>query len=273
MILTAINKRETLSLLNLTHDSEGVDPIKRHFIEYIYNGPDAYFSISPQGLVEFEAYQQKRYNFEITTTDHEAKRTRTFQFIAGYGDNANNSNALECFNFENYDVPGLFPIDMEYKKLNKFLDSNGKTVVYGYQLYRPGIVPNTRMKFSCNFIGSRANEVIEINGISVTPDANGYFEIPMSSTVQTVTVDLISAVDGSQLGNTYSVNIYPAMCLGPKPTSILDQHALYNGIDLGGELTCCDTRIIDNSINTQSPGVFVGGQSNILNGVYAISIT
>lgn len=269
MVLTSVNNRVTLSLLDATHDSEGVDPIKRHFIEYTYNGPDAYFRVSPQGTVEFEAYQQKRYNFEITTTDHEAKRTRTYQFIAGYGDNSNNSNAYECFYFENDGAPGLFPVDDDYKRLKKYTDSSGKSQVFGYQIYRPGVVPKTRMKFSCNYFGSNANEIIKINGNPVTVGADGYFEIPMTPSVQTITVDLISTADGSVIGNQYEVKVYPAMCLGPKPISILDQQAMYNGLDLGGEATCCDTRIIDNSINAKSPGVFVGAQSNILNAVYA----
>ncbi len=275
LFVVAENQRVEFNLLNITHDYQGIDPFLRHFEEYEYYGGDAYFHIYPNGKLIFEGYQQKSYSFDITVTDFEAERTHTFIFIVGFPSNEDNQDAINCFDFENFEVPGLFPIENKFKNLYEYYDGT-QNVIYGYQLYispavySPDELPReSELKFTCNYYDTASEVEVTINGIPHEISENNIVKIPQKAIMQEVVVSMTRG--GNPLGEPYKIKIYPATCLGPHPVDEASQRALY-GTYAGGELSCCDTEPIVESIENDNPQEFTTFGAPLLSGDMALDV-
>ena len=280
LIIVSKNHPITFDLKNITSDKQVIDNYLSHYIAYNYDGPDCKFSINSDGIINFNGYQQKRYSFDISVTDNEATRTRTFVIVTGFPDNTNNSAATDCFSFKNYEIPGIFPIQNEYRnKLFNFINSQNKNIVYGYSLYLnpnngyilDGIptIRKSELFFSktCAFNSKifksyytitnlNTNTIIKSN-IEITNDEG---KINLSNYNFPVKVEVeVKDSQGNAMTDPFETIIYPANCLGPE--SISSTNPTY--LKLGGDNSCCNMGVLENSIINNKPKSFIGSNSNL----------
>ena len=163
------------------------------------------------------------------------------------------------FEHENFDVDAAVEelekevkdfIEPEFKDLKKYIDASGVNKLYGFFLSGVGAPPPT-IGFHCNFFPEFAEVVVTGGSYDPTTGAITGVNGPVS-------VQLVSKIDGSNFGEPYRLDLYPASCLGPHESTEDEQRALH-GASLGGTGTCCNTQPILDAVETNTPRAFLGG--------------
>ncbi len=272
------NQEFTLDLKPLTFDPQIFDNYVSFYHKYSYNGLDGKFSLDNSGIVNFIAYQEKRYSFPIIVDDGEAKRSINLVIITGFPDNKNNRIAKDCFRFENNEINDLFPIDEKYKnKLFSYVDGE-KNVVYGYSHYFDlsknypldvkQLLETKKSKLyllkSC-FYNSDLFEaryrIISDEGLVLDNGILGddlEIVIPNKNYKLNVEVGIYDKNIGNLMTEIFKVSIYPVSCMGPN--SVIGE----NYLKYGGSLSCCDLSDLRDDFNSNNPISLVGIKSNLL---------
>jgi len=240
-----------------------------HYIKYFeeeeYDGPDAYFKLDKDGNLSFTAYREKVYTYNLIVTDTEAQREHTLVFITGFPDNTNNKAAKECFSFENYQDPLLFPIVGSFndKIFDKVDADSGMHEPFAYSLYfdDEDVLESSKLYFkpSCTFLSDAFSvnailtygETTTTQVISFSGDDTNFIEIPQFSGPIKVEVE-IKQGSNSLVETPFSMTIYPANCLGPEPQVIPGK---------SWDNTCCDL----GKVSEISPESYVGTNTNLFN--------
>lgn len=266
LFIVSKNQPINLDLKKITSDQQLIDNFRSYYLEDSYEGLDAKFSINSNGNLFFEGYQERRFTFPVTVTDGETKSTENFVFVTGFPDNQNNQLAKDCIEFENFEVSGVFPIADDFKdKLFTYKDGE-KNILYGYSLFLGDTLNNIHSLKSSELYFKSASCLVSssIYSVDVTlknldsgatsigtmDESTGRIEVPLSPSPIEVKIEIRDRATGKLATEEYIVTIYPSECLGP--------HALSSTESLlfGGDLSCCNTEEVVNSITSKNPRNF-----------------
>lgn len=265
-IVFLVSRRSPIiyDLKPITHDEQAIDNFISYFPEQEYNGPDAKFTLSSDGKIYFEAYQEKRYAFTVSVSDFETRRDYNFIFLSGFPSNVNNTNAKKCFTYRNFHVPDFFPMANEFKdQIYNYTGGDGKINLYSYSLYLGELknqffgLRNSEVYFdsTCLFSYQFYEPEVRFKNLDTGVVTDGQIDedtgkiiVPLSSSPLELSVSIYDKELGNLMTDPYTMTIYPASCLGPHPSSDV---ATY-----GADLSCCDTTPILNSIKGNSPQNF-----------------
>lgn len=268
LFIVSKNQRIELDLKTLTSDEQVIDNDFSYYLADSYDGFDATYSLTENGLLTFLGKQEKKFSFDIGVTDREATRIMPFVFLVGFPDNSDNSATIGCLRFRNFGVDNFFPINSKFKdKIFSYKDDNDYNNAYSYQLY---VNPN-------NPVSSFAQKsVVEFSlTCLLSPEVyEGEIKIINKETGQTIRSEILNNETGEILIDSlpytqelsvlvkdkrtnipvtqpYNLTIYPATCLGPEDLPANKQAIL------GGTMSCCDTNAVVNSVDSNSPRNFV----------------
>lgn len=261
------NQKVEFDLKKLTSDKQAIDNYYSYFIADEYNGADAKYSLTSDGQLSFQGYQQRRYVFDIGVTDREATRITPFIFVVGFPDNTNNNAIKECVSFENNPIGDLFPIANDFKnKVYTYKDENDYTQAYAYSIFNnnPLFTDNlakSKVKFS---LGCLVSTKVYEGNVKITNKENGNIirqeklnnvsgeiEIDNLPFAQEVEIEIRDKKADFVVTQSYKITVYPSSCLGPDAADSEKQSLL------GGTLSCCDTSKIKQSITNNAPQNFV----------------
>lgn len=263
LLLTAKNTPVTIDLKPLTSDSQIRDNFVSEYVPQVYNGPDASFSVTSEGELFFTGFQEKKFTFEVSVTDRETLRSQPFTFITGLPDNTGNRLAEQCFTFfDSAEVPGVFPVEEEFKDVINFNNNGTYVEAYAYMLYLDSVlstqygIAGSILNFapSCLYSPTLFQADVTINGVpaSVYNPSTGDIFIPFSPMIQEVGVSVKDISTAALATEPYRITIYPASCLGPHPDTNATTVAQY-----GGDQSCCNTAPIVSSLTSNSPQAFL----------------
>lgn len=271
VIFAAENNLVEIDLMPYTSDLQVRDNFVSQYLEYEYNGPDAYFSISTEGVMKFEGYQKKRYNFDITISDGETRKVQEFIFLTGLPDNNDNNLAHSCFDISNKEVMEYFPISTFFKnRIFNYMRADNYNENYAYFLYLEEPLKTQLNKedfelyfsptclYNKNLFTARAKvtnlDTMQEQIIPYNPNT-GLIGIGDEPYPMEVTIQILDS-DGDIATEDYSIKLYPSSCLGPNPETNLDSINVY-----GGDRSCCNTQPIINSVNNNNPRSFINSNS------------
>lgn len=252
------------NLKPLTSDKQFIDNYLSYYVENFYSAPDATFSISSDGILNFEGYQEKKYSFDVSVTDGEAIRTHTFVFLTGLLDNENNGAANGCLEFYHNDIPNLYPVNEEFRRIYSYTSGDNHNL-YAYYLYMEPTVASTmgfsspgtlKFKDSCVYalLFDVKYEIKNKNtGAIINSGMGTEIAIPNAPYPLEITFTYIDRYSGNPSGTEpFVITLYPSSCLGPEDIPSTQQ-AIY-----GGTLSCCNTDVVRSTINANSPQPLVG---------------
>jgi hypothetical protein len=272
LFIVSKNQKIDLDLKSLTSDEQIIDNDFSYYKDDSYEGLDASYSLSQEGLLSFVGRQERKFSFDITVTDKETTRIMPFIFLVGFPDNSDNSATASCLRFRNFGVDNFFPINYKFKdKIFTYLGENDYHNAYSYQLY---VNPNnpvsefaqkSYVEFSLTCLLSP--EIYE-GEVTITNKETGALiredilnnetrrvEIDSLPYVQEVSIMIKDKRTNVPVTQPYNLTIYPTSCLGPEDI-IPEKQAV-----LGGTMSCCDTTAVLNSVDTNTPRNFVNSNN------------
>ncbi len=249
------------NLTNYTKDIQFYDNHLFYFIEDSYDSTDGQFSITKDGIMSFKAFREKIYTFIIQVTDGETKRDYKINFITGVTDNANNTDAKNCFKFSNYpDSNERFPIHATFKdKIYERRKGSQKAEAFGLVPYFSGAMQdsepkNSKLSFlkSCIFSDKlfeikfyeKSEGSSDFSEIGYSEDKKGYsIDIKPDGKLYEYKVDVFLKHDPENpVSESFIFKAYPAYCLGPNVTD-----SMFNA-------TCCDINKVDSDVKAYEKG-------------------
>ena len=287
VILCSIDTLYTSDLHNIVFERQYMDNYKNvRFKKKSIHNSEVDFELSETGILNFTPHLDKIFSFEISVTDGEATTIKTLTFLTGVVNNKNNKEAIHCLNFHP-GYSGSFPIESEFSGLNEIIVGS-EHIVYGHQIYSD-IIDETkkpsksRIHVGVGCLAEYANLFHPIITISYGEDGveqditSSYnpltrniilpyptkFSVPMI-----VKIGLVDSSNNLIFNPPYTLKIYPAKCLGPRPFLIngeptdeeISQNSDYD--NLGGDFSCCDFSSLPEIGGTPKPEKYDNLENN-----------